>query len=202
MTYLKAAVLALAVFVAPLATATTQDSGPIAVVERFQAALLSVMRDAAKLGYQGRYDRLAPAVKESHDLPLIARIALGRYWDQLSDEQRQSFVDTFSKLSIATYAGQFDSYGGETFKTLSEEQPSANEAVVHSLFVGAKGDQRRFDYQLRRSDDRWLIINIIVDGVSDLALKRADYTSVLSREGFGVLIAKLQEKIVQYAKAN
>jgi len=42
-------------------------------------------------------------------------------------------------------------------------------------------------------------MNIIADGVSDLALKRSEYTSVLSREGFDALIAKMNEKIESYA---
>lgn len=53
---------------------------------------------------------------------------------------------------------------------------------------------------MKKKDDSWQIINIIADGVSDLALKRSDYTSVLSREGFDALIAKINEKIESYAK--
>ncbi|MBM4201241.1 MAG: hypothetical protein FJ189_08135, partial [Gammaproteobacteria bacterium] len=46
------------------------------------------------------------------------------------------------------------------------------------------------------------IINIIVDGISDLALKKAQYTSVIDREGFDKLLDKLQTKISDYAKNN
>lgn len=203
MIHLRAILLLVAWLVAALTTASAQENSASAVVERFQATLIGVMKDAAKLGYQGRYDRLAPAVQESHDLPQIARIALGRYWNPLSEQQRTSFVDTFTRLSIATYAGQFDSYAGESFKTLGEEQAAANEALVRSLFTEAQGNTRHFDYQLRREGDgHWRIINIVVDGVSDLALKRADYTSILGRDGFDTLLAKLQEKIDQYAKPS
>jgi len=36
--------------------------------------------------------------------------------------------------------------------------------------------------------------------VSDLALKRSEYTSRLKRKGFESLIAKINEKIDNYAK--
>ena len=58
----------------------------------------------------------------------------------------------------------------------------------------------KFDYMMKKKDEGWQIINIIADGVSDLALKRSDYTSVLNREGFDALIAKINEKIESYAK--
>ncbi|MBL8528930.1 MAG: ABC transporter substrate-binding protein, partial [Burkholderiales bacterium] len=44
------------------------------------------------------------------------------------------------------------------------------------------------------------IVNIVADGISDLALKRAQYTSIMEREGFDSLLAKLSQKIADYAK--
>ncbi|MDH3928703.1 MAG: ABC transporter substrate-binding protein, partial [Deltaproteobacteria bacterium] len=40
----------------------------------------------------------------------------------------------------------------------------------------------------------------IAEGVSDLSLKRADYTSYLKKNGFDALLKKLNEKIQNYAK--
>jgi phospholipid transport system substrate-binding protein len=51
-------------------------------------------------------------------------------------------------------------------------------------------------------EGKWEIINIIVDGISDLALKKAQYTSVIDREGFDKLVAKLNQKVADYAKNN
>ena len=51
-------------------------------------------------------------------------------------------------------------------------------------------------------NNQWRIVNIIVNGVSDLALKRAEYNSLLEREGFQALIAKLEEQIRGYAEGS
>ena len=53
---------------------------------------------------------------------------------------------------------------------------------------------------LKEIGDNWRIINIIANGVSDLALKRSEYTNILQREGFDALIAKINEKIDTYSK--
>ncbi|MEE8316618.1 MAG: ABC transporter substrate-binding protein [Syntrophobacteria bacterium] len=42
-------------------------------------------------------------------------------------------------------------------------------------------------------------MNVVAEGVSDLSLKRADYTSYLKKKGFDALLRKLNEKIQQYA---
>ncbi len=173
--------------------------GATAVVEHFQSTLITVMTDAQKLGYEGRYKRLAPAVEESHDLPGIAQFAAGRQWEKLTDEQKKSLVETFSKHSITTYAYRFDGYSGETFKVLSEEQTVNGDSVVHTLLSTSNGEKIHFDYVLRRKNGVWRIINIIVDGVSDLAIKRSEFGNIIRNEGGDALIAKLKAQIAQYS---
>jgi phospholipid transport system substrate-binding protein len=56
------------------------------------------------------------------------------------------------------------------------------------------------DYLLHRADGEWRVINVVAEGVSDLALKRADYSNFLKNKSLEALIAKLNEKIVQYAR--
>ncbi|MGH6820659.1 MAG: ABC transporter substrate-binding protein, partial [Methylocella sp.] len=57
----------------------------------------------------------------------------------------------------------------------------------------------KFDYDVKDFNGHWQIINIIVDGISDLALKRAQYTNVIDHEGFDILLNKLTQKISDYA---
>lgn len=53
---------------------------------------------------------------------------------------------------------------------------------------------------LKEKGNSWRIINIIANGVSDLALKRSEYTTILQREGFDSLVAKINERIDAYSK--
>jgi phospholipid transport system substrate-binding protein len=171
-----------------------------AVVEKFQSELIEVMKNGKALGYAGRYDKLAKPVSESHDLVKIARVVVGKEWEKLTTEQQDKLVDVFSKLSIASYAHNFKEYGGESFVFESEEQTARGGVVVHYLFKVPGEKSHKFDYWLKEKGDSWRIINIIADGVSDLALRRSEYTTILQREGFDALIAKINEKIDNYSK--
>ena len=54
----------------------------------------------------------------------------------------------------------------------------------------------KLDYRLRRDADWWRIIDIQLDGkVSEITLRRADYRSIVQREGFAKLVERLEEKI-------
>ena len=170
------------------------------VVEEFQGKLIDVMKRGKELGFQGRYDQLDDAVRKSHDLPKIARIVVGKQWEELTSEQQAKLEAVFSQLSVSAYAHNFKEYAGESFSFISEEETGRGGVVVHTNLKIPGEKDVKFDYMMKKKDDSWQIINIIADGVSDLALKRSDYTSVLSRDGFDALIAKINEKIESYAK--
>jgi phospholipid transport system substrate-binding protein len=181
------------------ATAAGIDT-PTQVVEKLHASLLTVMKEAEKLGYQGRYDRLNPVITATFDFPFIARIVVGRYWDDFSDEEKAKFVETFTRLSIATYAGRFDGYSGERFEVVSSKATRQGRIVVRSVLIKPEGDEIKLDYILHKNENQWNIINVVANGVSDLSLKRTDYTTFLKKKGFGSFIDKLNEKISSYSE--
>lgn len=170
------------------------------VVETFQAELLAVMEQGKELGFQGRYKKLDTAIAKSHDLTKIARIVIGREWAKLNEAQQQELVEVFTRLSIAAYAYNFKEFSGESFKFESEEETTRGGVIVHTSLLIPDDKDVKFDYMLKKKGESWRIINIIANGVSDLALKRSEYTSILKSDGFEALITKISEKIDNYAK--
>jgi phospholipid transport system substrate-binding protein len=170
------------------------------VVEGFQSQLLTAMKKGKQLGYSGRYEALYEPVSDTHDLTKIVRIVVGKEWEGLSKEQQDILVATFSKYSVASYAHNFKEYSGESFVFDSEEETARGGVVVHSHLVIPNDKAVKFDYNLKEIAGHWKIINIIANGVSDLAVKRSEYTNILQHEGFDALIAKINEKITIYSK--
>jgi len=172
------------------------------VIKQLQTSLLTVMKQADHMDYQKRYQQLAPIVNETHDLQAVARLSVGKYWRGLQKDQQALLVKTFHRLSIATYASRFDGYNGEQFTIVSEKPTRGHRILVESRLIKADGKQIHFNYLLHRVEGHWKILNIVVDGVSDLALKRTEYTGLLKTEGFQALIAKLQNQIHHYADGS
>ena len=180
------------------AAAIGTDPAAAKVVEKLHTELLEVMKKAKALGYKGRYQRLAPLVASSYDFPFISKLVVGRYWSEFSPEQKEQFVNTFTKLSIATYANQFAGYAGEHFKTISAEESTRGRLLIKTVLIKSNGEEVELDYMLHQKEGQWQIINVIAQGVSDLSLKRAQYTSYLKKEGFDALLQRLNEKIKSY----
>ena len=116
-------------FLVPASSVATD--APTEVVENLHTTLLAVMKYAERLGYTGRYDRPAPVIMATFDLPFIATIVVGRYWRTFSDEEKAKFVETFNRLTIATYAGRFDGYSGERFAVVSTKELRNNHILKY-----------------------------------------------------------------------
>jgi phospholipid transport system substrate-binding protein len=170
------------------------------VVESLNSALLDVMQNAGALGYRGRYEKLAPVIEATHDIEYIARFSIGnKNWENLSAAERKKFVDSFTEYSIATYASRFNGYSGETFQVTGEQPAKRGQVRVDSLLEIPGEETVDFIYLLLPDSGNLKIVNIIVQGVSDLALKRAEFMSLINDKGIGALLALLAEKTAEYA---
>lgn len=172
------------------------------VVASLNQAVVEAMRRANKLGYEGRYRLLAPVIREVYDFRAISRHVLGDYWKRLDKEQKRQFVDKMTAYGIAEYAGQFDGYQGEKFVIESEAPFRKRYRVVKARLQVPKDDDVEFVYILRKSKSGWKIIDVRYDGVSDLALKRGQFAEILEKGGLEDLLARLDEKIADYASGH
>ena len=182
-----------------LAPVLASDNSPTQLIENFNGTLLSVMKRAKVLGYNGRYNQFAPVIRKTFDFPLIAKVVVGRYWRTFTDEEKAKFIETFTRLSIATYASRFDSYSGEQFKVVTTKESRPGRVLVKTLLTKSDGKEIELDYIMLKKGMEWRVVNVIADGVSDLSLKRADYTTFLKKNDIKTFFDKLNKKISDYA---
>ena len=175
-------------------------SSPSDVVARLNDTVLSVMQDAEPLGFQGRFDRLAPELLGAFNFQVMASIAVGKYWSELDTAQRRRLIDVFGRTSIATFADRFNGYSGERFEVLEETPGPRDSVLVRNKLVKIADDSVEINYLLRQYDGRWRVVDVFLDAkYSEMALKRSEYTAVISNQGFDTLIQSLEEKLKQMA---
>jgi phospholipid transport system substrate-binding protein len=176
------------------------ESDAVRVVQRLNDALVGMLKDAETLGYQGRFERITPVVNESYDTPYMAEKSLGQGWKTLTDADRQRWIELSREFSAANYAANFDHWSGQSIELLGEERGDNDTTVVRTRIVDPKGDNVDMSYRLHRTPAGWQIIDVYLKGtVSELALRRADYSSVLARDGFEGLVTLMRGKLADLA---
>lgn len=183
--------------------AVADDTGATATVEALHATLLGVMKDAKTLGYEGRVERIRPAVERAFDLDFMARFVLGAEGKSLSDADQERWREAFEGVTVATYAGRFTGWGGEEFRTTGEEPAAQDTVFVRTVLDRPDAEDVQLTYRLRKSPDGWRIVDIYNKGtVSELALRRSEYSAVLRRDGFAKLLETVEAKIADYASGK
>jgi phospholipid transport system substrate-binding protein len=179
--------------------ATPQDDAN-QVIDSLHASLLDVMRNATDLGYEGRFEKLEPVISRVFDVEFMARKSVGRYWKQASAEEQQRFLNAFKRFMVANYAGQFDAYSGQSFETLGMEPARMETVLVRCVLIDPTDKNVELNYRMRQRGGRWRVIDVYLDGtVSELALRRSEFSSIVKNDDFDALIAAIDEKIAKLA---
>lgn len=176
-------------------TAELENAPPEEVVSRLENTVIDNMKAGETMTYDERFERLRPLLADIMAIEHMGRFLFGRDWASFSSDRRTRFEQAFLDLSAATYAGRFDEFNGEKFNAVGVDRQAEDRAVVRRRLTTGKGRKIAFDYLMTRSDSGWRIVTIIIDGVSDLAVKRSQYRRILADQGFDAVVAHIRDSI-------
>jgi phospholipid transport system substrate-binding protein len=185
----------IAVATMPAFGAADDASAVTAPIRAFYDSLLDVMRRAKALGVHGRYDTLAPVIRATFDLAAMTRISIGPRWNSIPPEQQAALIDGFTRMTIATYANQFDGFSGERFEVDPEVEARKTGSVVHTRLIQSNGVPTPLNYLMRRSVGNWKVVDVYLAGaISELATRRSEFTGILDAGGPVKLIDTLKQQ--------
>ena len=185
--------LAAALAAAPAFPAFAQAADPAAqVIEKLHATLIDVLKRGKSLGTKGRYEALQPALERTFDLPAMTRFAVGTTWSTLPAAQQAEVIKAFTRMTVATYAHNFDNYSGEKFE-LERVDTRGPDKLVHTRLVGS-GSPTELAYRMR-DNGGWKVIDVYYNSaISSLLGQRSEYSSTLATGGAAALVKKLNAK--------
>jgi phospholipid transport system substrate-binding protein len=176
------------------ASAASEGEEAAAVVTRLQTGLLKLDKENSRRDNAQRYGAFAPLVDSTHDLGYMARIAMSRFWGTFSADQQRKFEAEFRRLSVMGYAARFRDTAGSSFMVDQVRVVPGGRVEVATRLMAPSEPAVSLNYVLHRSKAGWQIINILAEGVSDLALQRSQYQQVMQSQGFDGLVAHLKKK--------
>jgi phospholipid transport system substrate-binding protein len=125
----------------------------------------------------------------------MARLAVGPSWATLPPPEQQRLTDAFGNYVSATYADRFNIYSGEQLK-VTGERPYGFAIMVETKIVKSNGEAATLNYLMRQNRGAWQITDVYLDGtISQLAVQRSEFNSILRREGVDGLVMALNRKV-------
>lgn len=123
----------------------------------------------------------------------MAKRSLGKHWNQRSAAERKQFAELFASLLENSYASKIESYNNEKIVYLKESIDS-DHAEVKSKVVTAKRDEFTLDYRMIKQDGKWMVYDVVIEGVSLVSNYRTQFNKIITSNGYPELVKKLQTK--------
>ena len=156
--------------------------------------LVSKYKDRFETDEEFLRDKMNSSVMPKLDIKLMSKIILGKkIWTEMSESQKDDFVEAFQYRMTSTYMKSITAFDGEKVVFLPYEPGNReNIAYVKSKYLIPGGDIA-VDYRLIKKSEEWKVYDIIFDGISLMKNYRADFREHVSQNGIESLITSLRE---------
>lgn len=195
---LHAVVLILTLSLAQGATAESQarPSDPGAFIEQLASQAIRVL-SSPNGSLREREDKFRDLLRDDFAMDQIGQFVAGSYWRRMSPAQRDTYLKLFSEWVLKTYSVRLGGYSGEQFEVIKSTPAGERDVIVHTRIKKSGNNGFNANWRVRKSGDRFKIIDIYVEGVSMVITQRSEFDSIFRRHGVDGLIAMLREKVTK-----
>jgi phospholipid transport system substrate-binding protein len=127
------------------------------------------------------------------DYTEMTKRAIGGHWKELSAPDKKEITGLFETLLENSYANKIESYNNEKVIYLREDTED-NYSEVKTKIVTVKRDEYAVDYRLMNKDGRWMVYDVVIEGVSLVSNYRTQFNKIINNQGFKELLKKLRAK--------
>src|SRR5919109_3914643 len=188
--------LACSVLVAPLIARDATAGAPTEQLKTQVDKVLKLLEDSSLKAPDKAKERRAAVRKvadEIFDFGETARRSLGRHWAARTPEEREEFVKLFGDLLERSYISKIELYGGEKIQYVGDKIEGET-AIVQSKLLTKTGSEVPIEYRMLRKGDRWLVYDVVIEGVSLVANYRTQFNKIIQTSSFEDLVKKMKTR--------
>ena len=163
--------------------------------------VIEVVSDAKlKKDKPTRRAKLRQIIGERFNYKQMVRRSLAKDWDKRSDQEKEEFTVLYQKLLENSYASKIENFSDEKINYVGEKV-KGNYAQVKTEIVRKDG-VIAVDYNLLKEDDKWMVYDFVIEGVSMVRNYRSQFSKIIRKDSYEVLVKKLSEKIAELEANN
>ena len=140
------------------------------------------------------YELVESKILPSFDFNKICRLVMGKNWRKMSAEQKEEFSKGFKMLLLRTYAVALSKYTDQKITVLPMKKQKGSIVTVKTEITQASSQPINVDYALSNSTGKWLVIDLIIEGVSMITNYRGQFGTSVRTNGVDGLLKELKNK--------
>jgi phospholipid transport system substrate-binding protein len=158
--------------------------------------VLAILKDPQLKGESKKNERrekLREVIYQRFDFTEMARRSLGSEWRRRSAEEQKEFVKLFTGLLERAYLDNIESYNGEKFRYLKEQEDN-NHAEVDTKIIDNKGQEFSVNYRLHKVNGDWKVYDVVIEDISLVNNYRSQFNRVLATSSYEELVNRMKGK--------
>ena len=191
-----AASLGTAVLLPSVVQAAPDVEGARAFIADLGQRAVDVLGDTS-LGKEQERQKLYALLEQGFDLEMLARLAAGRSWREMSPEQQETFRRVFNTYILDTYSQRLASYSGEQLRIDRAQAVSDSDVMIQATVLGQQYPPWRMDWRVRDRGGGFKVVDVLIEGVSMVVTQRNEFNAVVQARGVDGLTEMLRERIRQ-----
>ena len=136
--------------------------------------------------------------EEIFDFTETAKRSLGRHWQLRTPAERKEFVDLFADLLERSYLSKIELYNGEKIVYLGDTV-DGDYATVRTKLMTKQGTEIPVEYKMVRHADRWIVYDVVIEGVSLIANYRTQFNKIIQTSSYQELVRKMKSKQAEFS---
>lgn len=184
--------------------AVSAPAEPISVMKQAVGEIVTILQDKKLLLPEMKETRkrhVVATVERYFDFEEMSMRTLARSWKERTPAEKKYFVSLFKQLLERTYIDRVDSYCREldvscTDKVVlfKKQEIQGSKAIVYTVFL-RNNVETPVDYKLKNEANQWMVYDVVIEGVSLVRNYRTQFESIIAKEQYAGLVAKMEEKV-------
>ncbi len=130
------------------------------------------------------------------DVDGLGLFSLGASKNNINDKQLKEYKNIFQIFFSKNISSRLQNYSDQDIKVFGSKKISDNYVMVNSKMTSKKnGQEIKIDWRVFNINNKLLIRDLVVEGLSLAKTQREEFGSILASKGFDGLIANLKDFI-------
>ncbi len=171
-----------------------QGAAPVEHVRKMLEGVMAIQTDPQLRGQEFR-DKRKAAVKniiaENFHFDEMVKQVLNPYWEKLDEGKQEEFKTLFKDLFQDSYTRLVLDFLGREKILYSQEDIRGGEALVKTT-ISRINEEIPVDYSLTSVEQKWLVLDVKIDGVSIVQNYQKSFVRVIKQESYEGLLRKMR----------
>ena len=117
----------------------------------------------------------------------IAKFVSGKAWNSASKETKKEYIKLFKRHLALNIASMMQSYSNQNYSLINSRYDESSKVTLIDMLIHSDNNDIQVTWRLKKSKDRFFVIDLLVADISLVVTKRSEFNSMLKTVDYDLL---------------